>query len=294
MAVSRRIRGMERMVAVAVLLAAAAGPATAQTSVFPGNPFWTSDDRGAGFLAITGANPRSGNGSLELTTSGSLTDWAFYRRTAGDSLSSSWGFLATIDRLSFDWYREDLTPTLLDIPWLAQTPVLRLFLRQGDGLAAVFSELVWEKYYTDSSPATTNTWVVENLTDQYFWRFVQGASGGYTIGDCSNVEVFFPNPLKTAYPTAWADGANCFPRDVVVWGVSVGVGSNWPDQYHGYVDNVQLGFANQQSPAVYDNFELAVVVSPVPEPATILLTCTGLLGLAGAGWIRRRRTSARR
>ena len=97
------------MMAVCALLMGAAGPAWALPTspsciqrdtpnlIPPGDPIWAADlnvypsATNDGTVAITGDNPRSGNGSLALTTSGSLFDWAFFKRTAeGDG---AWGLL---------------------------------------------------------------------------------------------------------------------------------------------------------------------------------------------------------
>lgn len=272
-----------------------AGTLEAQDVVFPGDPSWQTDNRGLGTGAITGTNPRSGNGSLELLATGALTDWAFFRTVAGvDSLTSSWGLLDNVNHLQFDWFRASLAnQTVNDVPWQAQTPVLRLFLRQDIGGAPLFSELVWEQFYTDPSPAVTDKWVTENITgesvtDQVFWRFVQASTGGFTINDCSNIDPFFPNPLKTATSGGWATDPNCSLSGAQVWGLSVGVGSNWPDRFQGFADNVQLGFADDEDLAVNANFELPS--TPVPEPSTILLLATGLAGVGASSWWRRRRT----
>src|SRR5439155_3013773 len=168
----------------------ATGP---QNLVYPGDPNWTADLRGAGNGAITGANPRSGNGSLELTTAAHLTDWAFIERFAP---AGGWGLLSQINCLTFEWYRQ-LIPTPTDVPWSAQTPVLRLFIQDGQQQ----SELVWEKYYTDASPAVTGQWISQDVFKHNLWRYVTGQ--GYTIAQCANVDPFFPNPLLTYSVVGW-------------------------------------------------------------------------------------------
>lgn len=278
------------LLALGLLVIPVAGTLEAQDVVFPGDPSWQTDDRGFGTAAITGTNPRLGNGSLELLTTGALTDWAFFRTVAGvDSLTSSWGLIDNVNHLQFDWFRASLAnQTVNDVPWQAQTPVLRLFLRQDIGGSPLFSELVWEQFYTDPSPAVTDQWVTENITDQFFWRFVQGSTGGFTINDCSSIDPFFPNPLKTATPGGWATDPNCSLSGAQVWGLSVGVGSSWPDRFQGFADNVQLGFAGDEDLAVHANFELPS--TPVPEPSTIILLATGLAGVGASSWWRRKRT----
>lgn len=270
------------------LVAALPAIGSAQRIVYPGGP-WVSDVRGsAGTAEITGTNPRSGNGSLELSVSGDLFDWGWFNLFSGDPATTlGWGQLASLTMVGFDWYRTAMTPTG-DAPWEAQTPALRLYVRSGTIGAPVYSELVWERWYTLASPAPTNQWITENATDQMFWRYVSGA--GYTINDCSNPPAITPGiPVKTASPANWGNGSNCYALgDAVVYGIGIGVGSNWPYQYQAFADNVKLGFNNDPNLTVYDNFELGATVTP--EPATLILLGSGLAGVGGALARRRRRT----
>lgn len=278
------------------LLSIAATPGHAYI-VYPDDPYWGPDDRtaaenptNAGTAGISAENPRSGNASLKLTIGGDndpLDDWAFYTRTAEDG--GSWGKLSEISALSFDWFRATETDSEYEWydPWNLQTPVLRLLI-YDDG---VFSELVWERYYTDSSaPLIIGDWVTEDIidgsNDQNFWRhiFVEDGEDLYTDIDGNDVveSVFFDitNPLTLMAETTdvWTSLFSDY-ADAVVYGLSVGVGSSWPGEYLGYVDNIHLAFGEKI--ILDDNFEL-----PVPEPSTLLLLGIGMAALLAG---RRRR-----
>src|SRR5262249_40232767 len=86
------------------------GPRDTPDLVFPGDPRWLLDKNvypaeiNFGNAAITGTNPRSATGSLELTTTGSLFDWAFSKRA-----SEPWGLLSAVNCLTFDWWRDSYT-----------------------------------------------------------------------------------------------------------------------------------------------------------------------------------------
>src|SRR6266542_5882409 len=124
----------------------------------PGNPLWAADlnvypnqcEANSGTVAITTHNPRSGLGSLALTTSGSLFDWAFFKRvSAGDS----WGLLSDVNCLTFDWWRSSYTlppdppESLTAATWQEQTPVLRVLIRDFVNGEWQVSHLVWEEWY---------------------------------------------------------------------------------------------------------------------------------------------------
>jgi hypothetical protein len=264
--------------------------ASAQRIVTNGGP-WVPDTRGSSvFGLITGANPRYGNGSLQLSVTGDLTDWSWFNLFSGDPyLTQGWGLLSDVSTVGFDWYRVGMPP-VGDVPWQEQTPALRLYIRSGDPSSPEFSELVWERYYNVASPTPTDQWVVENLlADEVFWRFVTGE--GYTIADCSNPSTITPGiPLKTETPADWGNGSNCFAPNTVVYGIGVGLGSNWPYPYEAYVDNVRLGFGDQNL-TVWDNFELADA-NTTPEPASLVLLASALVGVGGGAMARRRRLRA--
>ncbi|MBA3031271.1 MAG: PEP-CTERM sorting domain-containing protein [Desulfobacteraceae bacterium] len=247
--------------------------------VYPDSGLWENDTKNNTTQPIISTDkPRSGNASLKLTTSAAYVDWSFYVRETDAGL----GYLKAITSLSFDWLLPSSVSKLKDSagneiiydPWYVQTPVLRLLIKDGD----YFSELVWERYYTDSRIDTMTDdigiWQSENLMDQNFWHHTI-TDEGYTLNDGTSANPYLHQaPLMALTTNQWANKSGItLPYSLdsaVVYGISVGVGSAWPGAYTAYVDNIYLAFANG-SPVINDNFEL-----PVPEPATLLLLGSGL------------------
>ena len=267
--------------------------------ILPGNPLWAvdlntyPDASNLATVAITGDNPRSGNGSLAVTTSGSLFDWGFFQRVAGPN--SAWGLLSAVNCLTFDWYRHgyllpsDAPDALFAETWQEQTPVLRLLVRDVVGGEVINSHLVWERWYNTKdvlSPTQNDQWNFEDLTSQQFWRHFDGGNT-YTNLGCANGDFSTSSSLQTYDVTGWV--TNCYTQYAEVYGVMIGLGSWWPGEYHGNLDNVQLGFAGDEGFAVEDNFELGDPATTVPEPATVALLATGLAGMSLASLIRGRR-----
>lgn len=287
------------------LLSIAATPGYAYI-VYPDDPYWGPDDRtaaenpdNAGTAGISAEQPRSGNASLKLTLGGSekdsveerveedRDDWAFYTRTADEG--ESWGLLSEVSALSFDWYVGEIDTETNEVadndPFNWQTPVLRLLI-EDEG---TFSELVWEQYYTDGSDTfEMGQWFTEDLMDdQYFWCYI--VDEGYTLTTGDVIENYLEDAADVLLAQTLFDWLDYYSENAIVYGISLGVGSNWLGTYVGYVDNILLSFttgANEESSTytvLNDNFEL-----PVPEPSTMLL-----LGTCLATFLAGRRRRAR-
>lgn len=287
-------------------------PATlvAQDPIYPGDPRWNEDavNAGAVTVGISAANPYNGNGSLELNLGGGLSslggmfDWVFYARTAGAPASSSWGLLSAVESVGMAWYRELLGNENLVSPYdpfQVQTPVLRLLVRDEVEGQPIFSHLVWEYYYNQAGRSVGqqfayDQWFVEDMSNQVFWRHLANMDDAYKYTSINDGCGFGPwssaGELTQITAAGWA---SCYSPTAVVYGIMVGLGSNWPGQYRGYIDHVQLSFAGEENPAVFDNFEFPDgPTSTVPEPATLVLLGSGLAGLLGAGYLRRRKVSS--
>lgn len=284
----------------ALFLLCGAAYLNAEYLVYPDDPYWIPDVSNNAGAEISPENPRNGNASLKLTTSGDLEDWAFYTRYSDEvpgslswrdmadpetsswadmdnPIASSWGSLSEITALSFDWYRETGIDPLIDDfglvhwdPFFVQTPVLRLLVGESNGDSINYSELVWELWYNDQTTMEIGKWIEEDLLSQNFWRHNFDDDTYSYLNDDDSIGYRPYDAIPDAKDISYWVGN----YDLYVYGLSVGVGSYWPAEFLGYADNVYLAFGDIV--ILNDNFELPV---PVPEPSTLLLLFSGLTAL---------------
>ena len=285
----------------------------------PGNTReWWADRQDGGFAEVTKTRGQVGyggygHGSLELRATGvddrpGSNEWAFWYQFAGGasyefSRAAKFGTLGSLSKLSFDWFRNgdangvtdwDKTETSAD--WAYKTPVLRLRLLENAGTANEFeSELVWEGWYNQSQVGAAGTpvdqWVTTaNMQTGSFWYARPPSAGGsasVTSGDdCTLVQQSAWQGAIASYNIEAMISDNCLAADTWITGVAVGIGSRWPHRYSAFVDNVYMGFDddNGYRTAVNTNFDFI----PVPEPSSVALVGVGAAALAIVSRRRRR------
>ncbi|MBL0170709.1 MAG: PEP-CTERM sorting domain-containing protein [Gemmatimonadaceae bacterium] len=167
------------------------------------------------------------------------------------------------------------------------------------------SELIWEGYYNRGTGEALNgavtpvdQWVTtSNMQNGNFWfnrpPTAPGLDNVFVGTGCQdNLFTFWQGGIPGSALNQLLGSGGCLANaDAKVIGIAVGVGSQWPLPYHGFVDNVQMGFNNQNGLALDANFDF-VPTSTVPEPSTYALMATGLAALGLAARRRRQRKAS--
>lgn len=213
--------------------------------------------------AINNANPRSGNGSVQMssTDASGKADYVY-----------NWGFvpgytLGNLTALSYDWYRDGSSTSASHL-----APALRI-VYDADGNAATTDDegyLIWEQVY--NGPTASNQWVSSDTMSGNFWQ--RELSPGYTVENYNTTLMDWINGAQPA-------GADQLSANSAILGVQFGIGSGWSGTFLGNVDNVKVGFGGASTTF---NFETAG--AKVPEPGSLALLAIGVLGAAG---LRRRK-----
>lgn len=220
----------------------------ADIKVTPGNPQgWAAANlRMTGSADITAANPYQCTGSLEFTSFGSGDKADFQMVLAEVDENMTFGKLSA---LSYEYYRDSASTAAGHFH-----PVLRLYLYDDAGTITAADDslvlLIFEEIYQDGFPGAvdTDSWVFRDLMDKRFWMYVSASPGG--TGVVQNYGLTLADWLAFEDPNTMAPpvgiGGDPVPPTIGpntnIVGVNVGIGSGWGGTFHGFADNVTVGF----------------------------------------------------
>lgn len=213
--------------------------------------------------AITGVNPRSGNGSVQmsLTDGSGKADYVY-----------GWGFVAgrtlgNLSALSYDWYRSGNSSAA------GFMPALRLSY-DADGSAATTADrgyLVFEQVYNpNAASVVSDQWVSTDVMTKNMWQ--RQFSPGFTV------ESYGVSLADWISGSNQPDNADRLGANSAILGIEFGIGSGWNGSFNGFVDNVTYGFSGASTTF---NFETASAAA-VPEPGSFMLMGLGAFGLLAA------------
>jgi len=275
------------IMALVLLTSTASAQVVSQNNLVQRDLGWYTNIQGNGNATVTGANPRYGfgdvgSGSLQMRTTGKMEDWVFAYRYA----DTNWGMLSEITSLSFDWFRSstpnwdaDITKDGIQLyDWKYKSPAFRLFF--GDN-----TEIVWESYFNrpiNNDVSYIDTWQTSEMINGNFW-YRDGA--GYSLNTTSCFTNEMPVWGGNVQAITISDILDCYGDKEVV-GVGVGLGSQWPYEYKGFVDNVKV--AREGVEVLNTNFDRLPEATVVPEPSTYAMMIVGLVGIGMVA--RRKRT----
>lgn len=235
--------------------------------------------RNNGEVGIDGTYARSGNGSARLETTqgpGGASSKADIEYLAGGmsifgnfAATSTLGLFKDFSVMQYDWFRDSSSTNSA-----LQHPAMRILLDLDGSLLTTGDRggLVYERAYNVAGNAPTDVWTTESIgSSSKLWNFGLGLGVEYDIdGD------------GTPYDTLAEWQADARLANATILGFSLGVGSGW-GPFVGAVDNVSWTIGGTSASF---NFEVPDGGTAVPEPATLLVAATALLGLAAT---RRRR-----
>jgi hypothetical protein len=219
-----------------------------------GTQHWYTYERNLGNVDLSAEQPRNGNGSVKMTTS-SGSDKAMLIYGTDSDLGSFSDLLN--GNISFDYYRSSNSTVAAHL-----APAFEFSVSANDQTYYLKWEAVYngitnviEDQWVNTGPITSGNW--------WIWDPVQGKDlGQYQSLSNWQSELFAEGGTLTSF--------------------NISLGSGWNGTYLGYVDTVNVQFANLNTEF---NFE-TLNVSVVPAPGAILLAG---IGTSVVGWLRRRR-----
>jgi hypothetical protein len=268
---------------VCTMIALMLAPLTAHAQVVTPSSLngWALFDGSSGSdpAAITGAQPFNGTGSLQYTINASNQQPAAAYGFASPFLLSS---LTSLSSFGFSF----LTPLGMTP---AASPTLRLLLTGigGNPNSRTDGSLGW---YLNGAAGAWDTETFSLTSGNFFLRL---GGTGQAANDCRSAGSSFDDRRQTIQQ--WEGVCTGSPAYDLRGAAVVGIEVDWgtfvnPTTSTSYADNINWSNFGQNSNHAF-NFELTSggPTDVVPEPATMSLLGTGLVGLLGAGVKRRKR-----
>lgn len=217
---------------------------------------WAPHDmRASGTAEINMDYPSNGDGSLNLTTTGTADKAGFAFDWNTTSSSTPFGVATRLSDLieaSYDWYRSSASTSAGNLAPSFQLSIYTDVNNDGPQ-ASDFASLIFEPVY-NSPPGNlpTDLWVSADAYVGNVWQFRQGGVGVIERYDLT-ISEWLDSGLVQPVGSLPIDGTT------YVLGTRVVVGSGWAGITDAAADNVKLQFAGGDQYAA--NFA-------VPEPST--------------------------
>lgn len=246
---------------LALIMAGSAQLSSAQTQVIVSDSnlqgWAVASQRADSNALITTNQPRSGSGSLELSTQfvtpgQDKVDFELLWDPQVFPLRT----LTDLSALGFEYYRDSGSAVGGQFH-----PVLRLRWYNDAGTPAdttddSFGSFIYEEVYQGVNPVPEDQWVSKtiDLAGDHFWVFCnqcQAGASGVVQNYSSSLNDWLAGPIT-------GQGGDPVPPDMsqgntFIFGVNTGIGSGWNDDLLMWVDNIRVGFGATDD--VLYNFE---------------------------------------
>ncbi|MBC7526225.1 MAG: hypothetical protein H7308_01610 [Chthonomonadaceae bacterium] len=252
-------------------------PSNAQITVYPNNPSgdflsganpttpigssgWVyTNVRTDGAIGINGTIPRSGNGSVAMSTSSSTGK-------ADVEYQGILGTLGNLNSLSYDYYRKGSSTTT---NWLA--PSLRIYVDADGNMESTNDQgyLIFEPVYNNGNSAVvTDAWV---STDVFNYSGAGQSANVWLRQFGVGTDAVYNRTLQGWIAGQSDAGFMTLSGDSLIYGLSSGVGSGWAGTFDGAVDNINIGFGGLVPAALGTTFNFELRPTAVPEPGSIAM-----------------------
>lgn len=254
---------MKKLLALCVLCSPGLAGAVDIYNLNGSQGWFPNDVRSGGTLGITTAQPRSGNGSLEIMTDSSIAGSGQAKSYATFATGSALGTLGNLaaGSISMDFFKSSLSTV-----GAIQDLVFQIHWRNASGATG---NLTWENAYNGNASVATDVWRTLDITSGNYWIRSSPSTGGGAVnwdgfGQWKSL-TDWSNNGQAVFP---GSSSQVLTAQTEIMGFSIGFGSGLEGKLLAFADNVNVSFA--QGNTFSSNFEA------VPEPFTMSLGAAGI------------------